>query len=59
MMDKKALRQEIRLRKRQFNGEQLRQLSLAVVQRLLAHPQVVQAHTVMFYHSLPDEVYTH
>ena len=59
MMDKKALRQEIRLRKRQFNGEQLRQLSLAVVQRLLAHPRVVQANTVMFYHSLPDEVYTH
>jgi len=58
-MDKKALRQEIRLRKRQFNGEQLRQLSLAVVQRLLAHPRVVQANTVMFYHSLPDEVYTH
>ncbi len=59
MMDKKALRQEIRLRKRQFNGEQLRQLSLAVVQRLLQHPRVAQAHTVMFYHSLPDEVYTH
>ena len=59
MMDKKALRQEIRLRKRQFNGEQLRQLSLAVVQRLLVHPRVVQANTVMFYHSLPDEVYTH
>jgi len=58
-MDKKALRQEIRLRKRQFSGEQLRQLSLAVVQRLLAHPRVVQANTVMFYHSLPDEVYTH
>lgn len=59
MMDKKALRQEIRLRKRQFDGEQLRQLSLAVMQRLLAHPRVVQANTVMFYHSLPDEVYTH
>lgn len=58
-MDKKALRQEIRLRKRQFSGEQLRQLSLAVVQRLLTHPRVVQANTVMFYHSLPDEVYTH
>ena len=58
-MDKKALRQEIRLRKRQFNGEQLRQLSLAVMQRLLAHPRVVQANTVMFYHSLPDEVDTH
>ena len=59
MMDKKALRQEIRLRKRQFDGEQLRQLSLAVMQRLLAHPRVVQANTVMFYHSLPDEAYTH
>lgn len=59
MMDKKALRQEIRLRKRQFSNEQLQQLSLAVVQRLLQHPRVAQANTVMIYHSLPDEVYTH
>ena len=58
-MDKKELRHEIRGRKKQFSSLQLQQLSLEVVQRLLVHPRVVQANTVMFYHSLPDEVYTH
>ena len=58
-MDKKELRHEIRGRKKQFSSLQLQQLSQEVVQRLLVHPRVVQANTVMFYHSLPDEVYTH
>ena len=58
-MDKNILRQEIIERKRQFTAHSLRELSLAVIARLLAHPRVQTAQTIMLYHSLPDEVYTH
>ena len=58
-MQKKELRQEIRNRKRQFTEEQLRELSLPVINKLLAHPRVNNATTLMLYHSMPDEVYTH
>ena len=34
-------------------------MSLAIIGRLLNHPKVRAAHTVLFYYSLPDEVYTH
>lgn len=59
IMDKSTLRQEIRQRKRQFTGEQLRELSFPILQRLLSHPRIRQANTILLYHSLSDEVHTH
>lgn len=58
-MNKKELRDIIRQRKRQFSSDELRELSLAVCQRLLAHPRVATAKTILLYYSLPDEVCTH
>ena len=58
-MDKNILRQEMIQRKRQFTAYSLRELSLAIIERLLVHPRVQTAQTIMLYHSLPDEVYTH
>lgn len=58
-MDKNILRQEMIQRKRQFTAYSLRELSLAIIVRLLAHPRIQAAQTIMLYHSLPDEVYTH
>ena len=58
-MTKQELRKEIRNRKRQFTGEELRELSFALIQRLLSHPRLKEAHTIMLYYSLPDEVDTH
>ena len=59
MMDKSELRKEIRNRKRQYTKEDLQRLSLPVINRLRNHPKLKAAHTVMLYHSLPDEVDTH
>lgn len=58
-MDKKDLRQFIRMQKGQFTQKELEELSLAIIKRLLAHPRVKQAHTLMMYYSLDDEVNTH
>lgn len=58
-MDKNILRQEMIQRKGQFTANSLRELSLAIIARLLAHPRLQAAQTIMLYHSLPDEVYTH
>ncbi|MGM9709286.1 MAG: 5-formyltetrahydrofolate cyclo-ligase [Prevotella sp.] len=58
-MNKKELRDIIRQRKRQFSSDELRELSLAVCQRLLANPRVTAAKTILLYYSLPDEVCTH
>lgn len=58
-MNKLQLRKEIKLRKAQFTAQQLYEQSQPVIQRLLTHPRLHGAHTVMLYHSLPDEVYTH
>lgn len=49
----------MRAGKRQFTSQQLELLSLPVVSRLAAHPRFAAAHTLLLYHSLPDEVYTH
>lgn len=57
-MLKQELRQAIRERKRQHTGDELAELSLAAVSRLMAHPRYLAAHTVMLYCSLPDEVST-
>ena len=58
-MDKQELRRLIRERKRRFTTQELQSMSSSVVRRLLAHPQVKAAGTVMCYYSLPDEVDTH
>jgi len=59
MLDKKSLRHTIRERKKQHSAEALQQLSDAITQRLLRHPLLQRAQTVMLYYSLPDEVNTH
>lgn len=56
---KDTMRRRIREMKRQFTGEQLDELSLHVMSRLLAHPAVAAAKTILMYYSLPDEVNTH
>ena len=58
-MNKKELRNIIRERKRQFSGQQLEELSLLVLDRLRMNIQLQQAHSVLLYYSLPDEVNTH
>lgn len=57
-MPKQQLRREIRARKRQFTAKQLAELSLAPITRLMAHPRIQAAHTILLYCSLPDEVDT-
>ena len=58
-MDKNDLRKEIRQQKRHFSSEELTEMSLRVMERLLCHDRIKNAKTVMMYYSLPDEVYTH
>ncbi|WP_308227811.1 5-formyltetrahydrofolate cyclo-ligase [uncultured Prevotella sp.] len=58
-MDKQSLRKEIKNKKRQFTSQELCELSFPVVMRLLSHPRIKTANTVMLYYSLPDEVDTH
>lgn len=57
-MDKNILRKEIRQRKRRLSRQQLEEMSLPVIQRLLSHPRVRAARTLLLYCSLPDEVDT-
>ncbi|WP_459995884.1 5-formyltetrahydrofolate cyclo-ligase [Prevotella dentasini] len=58
-LSKSSLRREIRARKKQFTPDGLIALSQPILKRLAAHPRYRQATTVLLYHSLPDEVYTH
>ena len=58
-MEKQELRKEIRSRKRQFTSQELHEQSFPVVMRLLSHPRIKTAKTIMLYYSLPDEVDTH
>jgi len=58
-MNKDELRRYIREQKRQFTGTELEELSLPVIGRLLSHPAVISAGTILMYYSLPDEVNTH
>jgi len=59
MKSKKLLRQEIKLRKRQFTRKQLDELSFSVIQRLNENRKFKEAKIIMLYYSLPDEVNTH
>lgn len=58
MLTKKELRKEVRLRKKQFTPNELKELSLPIVRKLLELSVIKEAKTVMLYCSLPDEVYT-
>ena len=57
--DKRTLRKRIKDIKRQFSVHELEELSLPVISRLLSHPAITGAKTILMYYSLPDEVYTH
>ena len=56
---KRILRQSIRTIKASYSREELKTLSVSMLQRLEQHPVFVEARTVLLYHSLPDEVTTH
>ncbi len=57
--EKRALRKRIKEMKRQFSDKELESMSLHTVSRLLVHPAVVNAETILMYYSLADEVNTH
>lgn len=57
-MDKKALRQEIRKRKKAHTPEELFVQSAHIMQKLSAHPNFIHSQRIMLYASLPDEVQT-
>ncbi|MBQ8991373.1 MAG: 5-formyltetrahydrofolate cyclo-ligase [Prevotella sp.] len=56
-MLKSELRQQIRALKRQFTQQQLDELSLPIISRL--RPHLAEAHTILAFYSLADEVNTH
>ena len=58
-MEKQEIRKEIRSRKRQYSSIQLEELSLSVLTQLSENEHLQDAHTILMYYSLPDEVYTH
>jgi len=58
-MDKKDLRTFVRMQKGQFSKQELENLSVPIIKKLLVHPHVKRAQTVMMYYSLDDEVNTH
>ncbi len=53
---KAELRQNIRTLKRQYSKEQLEEMSLGIVEKLLAHQRVRDSHTILLYSPLLDEV---
>lgn len=58
MISKKELRAEIKILKKQHTQEQLAAQSAAIMTKIEQHPDFLNAHTVMLYSSLPDEVQT-
>ena len=58
-MDKKELRRYIAQQKRNYSVAQKTEWSSSLFQKLEGHPLFLQAHTLLLYHSLPDEVQTH
>ena len=57
-MDKKTLRAEIKVLKKQHTKEQLLEQSEKILAQLEQHPDFVKAQRVMLYSALPDEVQT-
>lgn len=58
-MDKKELRKQVRIMKRQFSAAQLKQMSAEVIRKLLSEPEVKRSEVILMYYSLNDEVDTH
>lgn len=58
-MLKQELRTIIKERKRQFTQQQLRELSLPAIKKLMNHQAIKGAKTIMLYYSMADEVDTH
>lgn len=56
---KQEARRYVRGLKKQYAEERLVELSAPVIAALLADSRLREARTVLLYHSLPDEVYTH
>ena len=57
-MDKKELRNTIKTLKKQHTKEQLLEQSEIILSKLEQHPDFQEAHIVMIYSALPDEVQT-
>ena len=57
--EKSLLRKEVRARKKQFTEKELIAQSEPLIKRVLSHPRLQDAKTVLLYNSLADEVYTH
>lgn len=57
--EKSLLRKEVRVRKKQFTEKELIAQSEPLIKRVLSHPRLQEAKTVLLYNSLADEVYTH
>jgi 5-formyltetrahydrofolate cyclo-ligase len=57
-MDKKELRANIRLLKKQHSKEELLEQSEIILSKLEQHPDFQKARIVMIYSALPDEVQT-
>lgn len=58
-MTKLELRKHIKEVKRHFSQVELREMSLGIIDKLLAHKRVIAADHVFMYYSLSDEVFTH
>ena len=58
MVDKRALRAQIKVLKKQHTKEQLQEQSERILAKLEQHPDFVKAERVMLYSALPDEVQT-
>ena len=57
-MEKAELRRFIRTTRRPIDSTKLAEWSSVISERLLSHPKVQSAKTILLYHSLPDEVQT-
>lgn len=58
-MDKRDIRSLVARLKRRHTAAELEQMSLEVVERLMALPRMSAARTILLYHSMAGEVVTH
>ena len=59
MNQKLQLRKKIRTIKASYSYKELEAISLSLLQRVENHPRFQASQTILLYHSLPDEVFTH
>lgn len=59
MLTKSDIRHTIKCRKQKYPSSILRVMSASIMRLLKSHPHFIQAETVLLYHSLLDEPYTH